>query len=136
MPPAPCSPSSWGWQHQEMPTPSLWAPQNGDISSPSCPFPAVPPSHGPPEMSPTLTPSVSLTLPRQALEEALNVQASPPPIFAATLEPAGKVPQQELLTQNELLKQQVGQEQGARWRWGAQHPPVLRWTHAPGAWCS
>lgn len=59
MPPAPCSPSSWGWQHQEMPTPSLWAPQNGDISSPSCPFPAVPPSHGPPEMSPTLTPSVS-----------------------------------------------------------------------------
>uniref|UniRef100_A0A8B9SLL4 TNFAIP3-interacting protein 1 n=1 Tax=Anas platyrhynchos TaxID=8839 RepID=A0A8B9SLL4_ANAPL len=43
----------------------------------------------------------------KALEEALNVQASPPPIFAATLEPAGKVPQQELLTQNELLKQQV-----------------------------
>ncbi|KAI6076932.1 TNFAIP3-interacting protein 1 [Aix galericulata] len=43
----------------------------------------------------------------KALEEALNVQASPPPIFAATLEPAGKMPQQELLTQNELLKQQV-----------------------------
>ncbi|XP_035194707.1 TNFAIP3-interacting protein 1 isoform X2 [Oxyura jamaicensis] len=43
----------------------------------------------------------------KALEEALNVQASPPPIFAGTLEPAGKVPQQELLTQNELLKQQV-----------------------------
>ncbi|NXT34164.1 TNIP1 protein, partial [Pelecanoides urinatrix] len=42
----------------------------------------------------------------KALEEALNVQASPPPIFA-TMEPAGKVPQQELLTQNELLKQQV-----------------------------
>ncbi|NXM25548.1 TNIP1 protein, partial [Oxyruncus cristatus] len=41
----------------------------------------------------------------KALEEALNVQASPPPIFA--LEPAGKLPQQELLTQNELLKQQV-----------------------------
>ncbi|KAM7042251.1 TNFAIP3-interacting protein 1-like [Acridotheres tristis] len=40
-----------------------------------------------------------------ALEEALNVQASPPPIFA--MEPAGKLPQQELLTQNELLKQQV-----------------------------
>lgn len=75
-------------------------------------------------------------LPRQALEEALNVQASPPPIFAATLEPAGKVPQQELLTQNELLKQQVGQEQGARWGWGAQQPPVLCWTHVLGAWCS
>ncbi|NXK47674.1 TNIP1 protein, partial [Chauna torquata] len=43
----------------------------------------------------------------KALEEALNVQASPPPVFAGTLEPAGKVPQQELLTQNELLKQQV-----------------------------
>ncbi|XP_042737487.1 TNFAIP3-interacting protein 1 isoform X2 [Lagopus leucura] len=43
----------------------------------------------------------------KALEEALNVQASPPPIFAGTLEPAGKVPPQELLTQNELLKQQV-----------------------------
>ncbi|XP_052672543.1 TNFAIP3-interacting protein 1 isoform X1 [Harpia harpyja] len=43
----------------------------------------------------------------KALEEALNVQASPPPIFASTMEPAGKVPQQELLTQNELLKQQV-----------------------------
>uniref|UniRef100_A0A8C9ETB1 TNFAIP3-interacting protein 1 n=1 Tax=Pavo cristatus TaxID=9049 RepID=A0A8C9ETB1_PAVCR len=43
----------------------------------------------------------------KALEEALNVQASPPPIFAGTLEPAGKVPSQELLTQNELLKQQV-----------------------------
>uniref|UniRef100_A0A8C3GZ82 TNFAIP3-interacting protein 1 n=1 Tax=Corvus moneduloides TaxID=1196302 RepID=A0A8C3GZ82_CORMO len=41
----------------------------------------------------------------KALEEALNVQASPPPIFA--MEPAGKLPQQELLTQNELLKQQV-----------------------------
>ncbi|XP_062357958.1 TNFAIP3-interacting protein 1-like [Cinclus cinclus] len=40
----------------------------------------------------------------KALEEALNVQASPPPIFA--MEPAGKLPQQELLTQNELLKQQ------------------------------
>ena len=26
------------------------------------------------------------------------------------MEPAGKVPQQELLTQNELLKQQVGQD--------------------------
>lgn len=49
-------------------------------------------------------------LPLQALEEALNVQASPPPIFASTMEPAGKVPQQELLTQNELLKQQVGQD--------------------------
>ncbi|KFR06893.1 TNFAIP3-interacting protein 1, partial [Opisthocomus hoazin] len=46
----------------------------------------------------------------KALEEALNVQASPPPIFASTMEPAGKVPQQELLTQNELLKQQVGQD--------------------------
>ncbi|XP_030315317.1 TNFAIP3-interacting protein 1 isoform X1 [Calypte anna] len=43
----------------------------------------------------------------KALEEALNVQASPPPIFASIMEPAGKVPQQELLTQNELLKQQV-----------------------------
>ncbi|NWS67279.1 TNIP1 protein, partial [Crotophaga sulcirostris] len=43
----------------------------------------------------------------KALEEALNVQASPPPIFASTMEPAGKLPQQELLTQNELLKQQV-----------------------------
>ncbi|NWU52193.1 TNIP1 protein, partial [Dromas ardeola] len=43
----------------------------------------------------------------KALEEALNVQASPPPIFANTMETAGKVPQQELLTQNELLKQQV-----------------------------
>ncbi|NWH65110.1 TNIP1 protein, partial [Geococcyx californianus] len=43
----------------------------------------------------------------KALEEALNVQASSPPIFAATMEPVGKVPQQELLTQNELLKQQV-----------------------------
>lgn len=43
----------------------------------------------------------------KALEEALNVQASPSPIFASTMEPAGKVPQQELLTQNELLKQQV-----------------------------
>ncbi|KAM6322472.1 TNFAIP3-interacting protein 1 isoform 3-T3 [Podargus strigoides] len=43
----------------------------------------------------------------KALEEALNVQASPPPIFASTMEPTGKVPQQELLTQNELLKQQV-----------------------------
>ncbi|XP_063205357.1 TNFAIP3-interacting protein 1 isoform X4 [Chroicocephalus ridibundus] len=43
----------------------------------------------------------------KALEEALNVQASPPPIFASTMETAGKVPQQELLTQNELLKQQV-----------------------------
>ncbi|XP_026713729.1 TNFAIP3-interacting protein 1 isoform X4 [Athene cunicularia] len=43
----------------------------------------------------------------KALEEALNVQASPPPIFANTMEPVGKVPQQELLTQNELLKQQV-----------------------------
>ncbi|XP_075570938.1 TNFAIP3-interacting protein 1 isoform X4 [Pelecanus crispus] len=43
----------------------------------------------------------------KALEEALNVQASPPPIFASTMEPAGKVPQQELVTQNELLKQQV-----------------------------
>ncbi|XP_009083166.1 PREDICTED: TNFAIP3-interacting protein 1 [Acanthisitta chloris] len=41
----------------------------------------------------------------KALEEALNVQASPPPIFA--METVGKVPQQELLTQNELLKQQV-----------------------------
>uniref|UniRef100_A0A6G1RKA1 TNFAIP3-interacting protein 1 n=1 Tax=Hypotaenidia okinawae TaxID=2861861 RepID=A0A6G1RKA1_9GRUI len=41
----------------------------------------------------------------KALEEALNVQASPPPIFA--MEPVGKMPQQELLTQNELLKQQV-----------------------------
>ncbi|NWY28176.1 TNIP1 protein, partial [Pheucticus melanocephalus] len=41
----------------------------------------------------------------KALEEALNVQASPPPMFA--MEPAGKLPQQELLTQNELLKQQV-----------------------------
>ncbi|NXF29307.1 TNIP1 protein, partial [Nyctibius bracteatus] len=46
----------------------------------------------------------------KALEEALNVQASPPPIFASTMEPVGKVPQQELLTQNELLKQQVGQD--------------------------
>ncbi|NXL42215.1 TNIP1 protein, partial [Podilymbus podiceps] len=43
----------------------------------------------------------------KALEEALNVQASPPAIFASTMEPVGKVPQQELLTQNELLKQQV-----------------------------
>ncbi|KAM6122708.1 TNFAIP3-interacting protein 1 isoform 1-T2 [Phoenicopterus ruber ruber] len=43
----------------------------------------------------------------KALEEALNVHASPPPIFASTMEPVGKVPQQELLTQNELLKQQV-----------------------------
>ncbi|XP_053935274.1 TNFAIP3-interacting protein 1 isoform X3 [Cuculus canorus] len=43
----------------------------------------------------------------KALEEALNVQASPPPLFANTMEPSGKVPQQELLTQNELLKQQV-----------------------------
>ncbi|NWU92102.1 TNIP1 protein, partial [Upupa epops] len=43
----------------------------------------------------------------KALEEALNVQASPPPIFASTMEPVGKTPQQELLTQNELLKQQV-----------------------------
>ncbi|NXK97925.1 TNIP1 protein, partial [Formicarius rufipectus] len=41
----------------------------------------------------------------KALEEALNVQASPPPIFA--METVGKLPQQELLTQNELLKQQV-----------------------------
>ncbi|XP_071426656.1 TNFAIP3-interacting protein 1 isoform X3 [Pithys albifrons albifrons] len=41
----------------------------------------------------------------KALEEALNVQASSPPIFG--LEPVGKLPQQELLTQNELLKQQV-----------------------------
>ncbi|XP_061216061.1 TNFAIP3-interacting protein 1 isoform X3 [Neopsephotus bourkii] len=43
----------------------------------------------------------------KALEEALNVQASPPPIFASAMETAGKVPSQELLTQNELLKQQV-----------------------------
>ncbi|NXJ74165.1 TNIP1 protein, partial [Trogon melanurus] len=43
----------------------------------------------------------------KALEEALNVQASPPPIFAGTMEPVGKLPHQELLTQNELLKQQV-----------------------------
>ncbi|XP_054024408.1 TNFAIP3-interacting protein 1 isoform X1 [Dryobates pubescens] len=43
----------------------------------------------------------------KALEEALNVQASPPPIFANTMEPVGNMPQQELLTQNELLKQQV-----------------------------
>ncbi|NXR10314.1 TNIP1 protein, partial [Semnornis frantzii] len=43
----------------------------------------------------------------KALEEALNVQASPPPIFASPMEPMGKMPQQELLTQNELLKQQV-----------------------------
>ncbi|KFQ28380.1 TNFAIP3-interacting protein 1, partial [Merops nubicus] len=43
----------------------------------------------------------------KALEEALNVQASPPPIFTSTMEPMGNVPQQELLTQNELLKQQV-----------------------------
>ncbi|XP_064018123.1 TNFAIP3-interacting protein 1 isoform X2 [Pogoniulus pusillus] len=43
----------------------------------------------------------------KALEEALNVQASPPPIFASAMEPVGKMPQQELLTQNELLKQQV-----------------------------
>ncbi|NXY51327.1 TNIP1 protein, partial [Ceuthmochares aereus] len=43
----------------------------------------------------------------KALEEALNVQASPPSLFGNTMEPAGKVPQQELLTQNELLKQQV-----------------------------
>ncbi|NXL83170.1 TNIP1 protein, partial [Alectura lathami] len=43
----------------------------------------------------------------KALEEALNVQASPPPIFAGPLEQVGKVPPQELLTQNELLKQQV-----------------------------
>ncbi|KFO84878.1 TNFAIP3-interacting protein 1, partial [Buceros rhinoceros silvestris] len=43
----------------------------------------------------------------KALEEALNVQASPPPIFGSTMEPVGKVSQQELLTQNELLKQQV-----------------------------
>ena len=57
-----------------------------------------------PEMSPSLTHTPLLL---QALEEALNVQASPPPIFAGTLEPAGKVPPQELLTQNELLKQQV-----------------------------
>ncbi|NXT18757.1 TNIP1 protein, partial [Syrrhaptes paradoxus] len=43
----------------------------------------------------------------KALEEALNVQASPPPIFAGTMDPVGQMPQQELLTQNELLKQQV-----------------------------
>ncbi|NXC77450.1 TNIP1 protein, partial [Anhinga anhinga] len=43
----------------------------------------------------------------KALEEALNVQASPPPIPPHTMEPVGTVPQQELLTQNELLKQQV-----------------------------
>ncbi|XP_056205482.1 TNFAIP3-interacting protein 1 isoform X1 [Falco biarmicus] len=43
----------------------------------------------------------------KALEEALNVQASPPPIFTSAMELAGKIPQQELLTQNELLKQQV-----------------------------
>ncbi|XP_068018187.1 TNFAIP3-interacting protein 1 isoform X1 [Melanerpes formicivorus] len=43
----------------------------------------------------------------KALEEALNVQASPPPIFANAMEPVGNMPQQELLTQNELLKQQV-----------------------------
>ncbi|XP_040459947.1 TNFAIP3-interacting protein 1 isoform X1 [Falco naumanni] len=43
----------------------------------------------------------------KALEEALNVQASPPPIFTSAMELAGKMPQQELLTQNELLKQQV-----------------------------
>ncbi|NXA32240.1 TNIP1 protein, partial [Eudromia elegans] len=43
----------------------------------------------------------------KALEEALNVQASPPPAFAAAVEPVGKMPRQELLTQNELLKQQV-----------------------------
>ncbi|KGL79354.1 TNFAIP3-interacting protein 1, partial [Tinamus guttatus] len=41
----------------------------------------------------------------KALEEALNVQASPPPAFAA--KPVVKMPRQELLTQNELLKQQV-----------------------------
>lgn len=66
-------------------------------------------------------------LPLQALEEALNVQASPPPIFASTMEPAGKVPQQELLTQNELLKQQVGQD-------GAAPAPVEveRELRAPG----
>ncbi|NXE48345.1 TNIP1 protein, partial [Casuarius casuarius] len=43
----------------------------------------------------------------KALEEALNVQASPPPAFATAAEPVGKMPRQELLTQNELLKQQV-----------------------------
>ncbi|NXX84920.1 TNIP1 protein, partial [Urocolius indicus] len=43
----------------------------------------------------------------KALEEALNVQASPPPIFANTMDPAANNLQQELLTQNELLKQQV-----------------------------
>ncbi|NXU51499.1 TNIP1 protein, partial [Turnix velox] len=43
----------------------------------------------------------------KALEEALNVQASPPPIFANAIDTAGNMPQQELITQNELLKQQV-----------------------------
>ncbi|XP_061859000.1 TNFAIP3-interacting protein 1 isoform X2 [Colius striatus] len=43
----------------------------------------------------------------KALEEALNVQASPPPIFANAMDAAGNNLQQELLTQNELLKQQV-----------------------------
>ncbi|NXA46384.1 TNIP1 protein, partial [Nothocercus julius] len=43
----------------------------------------------------------------KALEDALNVQASPPPAFATAAKPVGKMPRQELLTQNELLKQQV-----------------------------
>ena len=76
-------------------------------------FPCWVRAHGSPEslwaQHLALSP-LSAPLPLQALEEALNVQASPPPIFASTMEPAGKVPQQELLTQNELLKQQVGQD--------------------------
>lgn len=105
-------------------------------------FPSYTPFPRPPR---DVTPSNTLCvppLPRQALEEALNVQASPPPVFAGTLEPAGKVPQQELLTQNELLKQQVGRELGAWWGWehsacaavlgsSASSTPLLD-THAGG----
>ncbi|XP_072486847.1 TNFAIP3-interacting protein 1 isoform X9 [Notamacropus eugenii] len=46
----------------------------------------------------------------KALEEALNIQASPSPTptaFGSPEEPGGLLRKQELLTQNELLKQQV-----------------------------
>ncbi|XP_056667460.1 TNFAIP3-interacting protein 1 isoform X1 [Monodelphis domestica] len=43
----------------------------------------------------------------KALEEALNIQASSPTAFGSPEGPGGLLQKQELLTQNELLKQQV-----------------------------
>ncbi|XP_042308045.1 TNFAIP3-interacting protein 1 isoform X2 [Sceloporus undulatus] len=43
----------------------------------------------------------------KALEEALNIQASAPSAFNSPTDPAINIRQQEVITQNELLKQQV-----------------------------